>query len=144
VRNFYKQAIKDKGGRKRMRILLVEDDSYLVRMYQKVLELEGFEVVVAQDGETGTKLAETDKPDLVLLDIMLPKMSGYQVLDALRSKETTKHLPVIVLTNLASSEDINLATAKGANRVVVKSQNDPMQVAGIVKEYLAQMGKTAN
>ena len=126
-----------------MKILLVEDDTYLVRMYQKVLELEGFEVLVAQDGEFGVKQAETGKPDLVLLDIMLPKMSGYQVLDALRSKETTKNLPVLVLTNLASSEDINLATAKGANRVVVKSQNDPMQVAAIVKEYLAQMGKTA-
>jgi DNA-binding response OmpR family regulator len=126
-----------------MKILLVEDDTYLVRMYQKVLELEGFEVLVAQDGELGVKQAELGKPDLVLLDIMLPKMSGYQVLDALRSKETTKNLPVLVLTNLASGEDINLATAKGANRVVVKSQNDPMQVAAIVKEYLAQMGKTA-
>ncbi len=123
-----------------MKILLVEDDVYLVRMYQKVLELEGFEVELAQDGELAVKLANQGKPDLVLLDIMLPKMSGYQVLDALRAKETTKHLPVIVLTNLASSEDTNLATAKGANRVVVKSQNDPMQVAGIVKEYLAQMG----
>jgi CheY-like chemotaxis protein len=121
-------------------VLIVEDDTILARMYQKAMEIEGLQVQVAGDGQQALAVIKQQPPALVLLDIMMPKMSGYQVLDVLRAQEETKSLPVVVLTNLHAGEDLQLATSKGANECVVKSKSDPMQVVAIAKKYLGQNG----
>jgi CheY-like chemotaxis protein len=117
-------------------VLVVEDDAVLARMYQKALEIEGIWVEHAADGEEGVAKIKATMPKLVLLDIMMPKMSGFQVLDVIKADEMTRDIPVVVLTNLHSTEDMNLALSKGAAEVIVKSQSNPMEVVAIAKRYL--------
>lgn len=120
-------------------VLVIEDDAILLRMYQKAFEIEGVAVDSAINGEEGLMKVKQNPPSLILLDIMMPKMSGFQFLDALRADPALGNVPVVVLTNLSSSEDTTLAVSKGAKEVVVKSQNDPMQVVAIAKKYLGQV-----
>jgi CheY-like chemotaxis protein len=119
-------------------VLIIEDDTILAKMYQRAFQVEQIPVELAFDGEEGLKKALTMKPSIILLDVMMPKMSGYQVLDAIRSDEVTKEIPVVVLTNLSSVEDTNLAISKGATQVMVKSQSDPFQVVALTKQFLAK------
>jgi len=121
-------------------VLVIEDDQLLLRMYQKAFEIEGIKVVTAGDGEQGLAKVKADPPQLILLDIMMPKMSGFQFLDAIKADPVTANIPVVVLTNLSSAEDINLALSKGAVQCVVKSQNDPMQVVAVAKGFIGQNG----
>jgi CheY-like chemotaxis protein len=123
-------------------VLIVEDDIVLARMYQKAMEIEGLTVQTVGDGLAALDKVKQQMPALMLLDIMMPKMSGYQVLDALRAEPSTKFLPVVILTNLHAGEDLQLATSKGANECVVKSKSDPMQVVAIAKKYLGQAAAT--
>lgn len=120
-------------------VLIIEDDTILAKMYQRAFQVEQVSVDLAFDGEEGLKKATETKPMLILLDVMMPKMSGYQVLDALKANPETQNIPVVVLTNLSSSEDTNLATSKGAAQVIVKSQSDPFQVVALAKQYLGQV-----
>jgi CheY-like chemotaxis protein len=117
-------------------VLIVEDDLVLGRMYAKALEIEGLQVEMATNGEEAVTKIKTTLPKLVLLDIMMPKMSGYQVLDIVKADEAVKSIPIVVLTNLSSKEDTALALAKGAVECVVKSQSNPMEVVAIAKRYL--------
>ncbi|OGV97354.1 hypothetical protein A2W24_06515 [Microgenomates group bacterium RBG_16_45_19] len=125
-------------------VLIIEDDMILAKMYQRAFGVEQVPVELAFDGEDGLKKAMTLKPSLIILDVMMPKMSGYQVLDALKADEVTKGIPVIVLTNLSSAEDTSLATSKGATQVIVKSQSDPFKVVTIAKQYLVAPESTTN
>lgn len=119
------------------KILVVEDDPLIARLYQKALTFEGYDVEVARDGEEGLKKTEEIKPTLILLDIMMPKMHGFEVLDNLKAKEETKKIPVVVLTNLASPRDAETALSKGAVKYIVKSEYRPNEIVGMVKEILA-------
>ncbi len=120
------------------KILLVDDDALLVRMYQKKLENDGFTVETADDGDVALKKLPEFKPDLVLLDIMMPKMNGYEVLKNLKENQATKDLPVILLTNVGSSdEDIQKGLELGAVAYLVKAGNRPSAVVSKVKEILA-------
>lgn len=121
-------------------MLIIEDDMILAKMYQKAFGVEQVPAELAFDGEEGLQKALTTKPSLIILDVMMPKMSGYQVLDRLKADEATKTIPVIVLTNLSSAEDTNLAISKGARQVIVKSQSDPFQLAAMAKQYLQPAG----
>jgi len=112
------------------KILLIEDDQLMSRMYQKIFTFEGYKVETAVDGEQG-------KPTLILLDIMMPKMNGLQVLEKLKADPETKKIPVVVLTNLAGQQDAEAALAKGAVKYIVKSEYDPKQIADMVKEVIA-------
>jgi CheY-like chemotaxis protein len=125
-----------------IKILVVEDDPLMSRMYQKIFMFEGYEVEMAADGEEGWEKAKTVKPTLILLDIMMPKMNGIQVLDKLKLDPDTKAIPVIMLTNLAGTQDAENALAKGAVKYIIKSQFEPKQVTDMVKEVLA--GYTRN
>ena len=87
------------------KILLVDDDTLLVRMYQKKLQNDGFIVAIADDGVTALKKVPEFKPDLIVLDIMMPKMNGLQVLTKLKEQKTTEKIPVILLTIRDSVED---------------------------------------
>ena len=119
------------------KILIVEDDPLIARLYQKSLSFEGYNVEVARDGEEGLKKIAENNPPLILLDIMMPKIPGFEVLDRIKSQEETKKIPVIVLTNLASPRDAETALSKGAVKYIVKSEYQPKQIVNMVKEILA-------
>ena len=119
------------------KILIIEDDPLMLRLYQKIFRFEGFEVDVATDGELGLDSARKIKPTLILLDIMMPKLNGLQVLEKLKSDSETKKIPVVMLTNLAGSQDAEKAMSMGAVKYIIKSEYDPKQVTNMVKEILA-------
>ena len=119
------------------KILLIEDDPLMLRVYEKILERNDFQIVAASRGQEGLTKAKEEKPDLILLDIMMPEMDGFEVLGKLKSDDTTKNLPVIALTNLAGEEDAKKALEMGAIRYIIKSEHDPAGVVKIAKEVLA-------
>ena len=118
------------------KILFVEDDPTLQETLGEVLKGEGFEVLQALDGEEGLKLASEKNPDLILLDLNLPKISGFEVLGLLKGAEGTKNIPVIVLTNLESPEDIQKALYAGATTYLLKASYDLDDVLVKVKKAL--------
>jgi CheY-like chemotaxis protein len=124
------------------KILVVEDDPLMSRMYQKIFTFEGYEVHMAGDGQEGLDAARELKPTLILLDVMMPKLNGLQVLEKLKADPQTKTIPVIMLTNLAGEQDAETALSKGAIKYIIKSEHDPKEVADMVKEAVA--GYTRN
>ena len=112
------------------------------RMYQKIFTFEKYEVEMAHDGEEGLEKARTIKPTIILLDIMMPKMNGLQVLDKLKSDPDLKSIPVVMLTNLAGEKDAENALMKGAVKYIIKSQHEPKEVVRMVQEIIA--GYTRN
>ena len=119
------------------KVLIIEDDSLMVRMYQKIFEFEKYEVEVATDGKEGLKKASSGKPTLILLDIMMPKMNGIQVLEKLKADPATEKIPVVILTNLSGQRDAETALKMGAVKYIVKSEHKPEEVVKIVKGILA-------
>jgi len=119
------------------KVLIIEDDPLMIRLYQKVFKFEGYDVEVASNGEEGLQKVESFAPTLVLLDIMMPKMNGLEVLEKMKANEKTKKIPVVVLTNLAGQQDAETAIAKGAVKYIVKSEYEPKEVVKMVKEILA-------
>lgn len=104
------------------KIMLVEDDNNLREIYEARLTAEGYTIVSAQDGEAALALAAKERPDLIITDVMMPKISGFEMLDILRNTENLKDVKVIMLTALGQSEDNARAGALGADRYLVKSQ----------------------
>src|SRR6266511_2028646 len=99
---------------KNVKILLVEDDSCLASVYATKFELEGFSVFHAADGEVGLAMAEKVVPDIVLLDILMPKMDGFEMLHRLKMDPKLVHIPVVMLTNLGQKEDVERCLKEGA------------------------------
>ena len=95
------------------KILFIEDESALQKTFGEILKQEGYEMISALDGEVGLRLAKTQKPDLVLLDLILPRVHGFEVLKELKEAQETKDIPVIVLTNLEGIGDIDKALELG-------------------------------
>lgn len=118
------------------RILIVEDDPLISRMYQRVFTFEGFDVEMARDGEEGLEKAKKTKPNLMLLDVMMPKKTGIDVLKELKADDKLKNVPVIVLTNLSSMQDAETAIELGAVKFIIKSDNKPTDVVKQVREIL--------
>lgn len=119
------------------KVLIVEDDPLMSRMYQKIFTFEGYEVLMAGNGEEGLEKAKKEKPTIILLDVMMPKMNGLQMLEKLKLDPDSKSIPVIMLTNLAGEKDAETALSKGAVKYIVKSEYEPKQVVDMVKEILA-------
>src|SRR4030042_1028801 len=120
------------------KILFVEDESALQKTLGDVLEQEGYKVMSALDGEAGLKMAQTEIPDLILLDLILPKMHGFEVLRMLKSDEATKDIPIIVLTNLESMGDIEKALELGATTYLVKESYTLEEVVSKIKKALGE------
>jgi len=116
-----------------MVILLVEDDEFLSELYATKLTLEGFEVIAATDGKKGLKLALEKRPDLVLLDIILPKLDGFEVLKAIKADPTGKDIPVILLTNLSQRDEVNRGLELGAVDYLIKAHFMPSEVVKKIK-----------
>ncbi|MDD4901995.1 MAG: response regulator [Patescibacteria group bacterium] len=109
------------------KILLVEDDPMVIRMYQRKLTLEGFDLTLAFNGEEGLVALAKDRPDLVLLDIMMPKMDGFEMLKKVKADPALKDIPVVILTNLGDrSEDVQKSKESGADDYWVKA-NMPLK-----------------
>jgi len=118
------------------KILFIEDESALQKTLGEIIGQEGYEIISALDGEIGLKLAETKKPDLVLLDLILPKLHGFEVLKKLKENETTKHIPIIVMTNLEGIGDVERAIELGATSYLVKAQYKLEEVVDKIKKAL--------
>ncbi len=117
-------------------VLLIEDDPLLTKMYKAKFTTEGFNVLVAQDGEEGLKMALENNPDIILLDIMMPKLSGLDLLSKLREDPKGKDVPVIILTNLTQQKEAQRALDLGAKEFMVKANLTPGQVVEKIKKYL--------
>lgn len=126
------------------KILLVEDDPLIYRMYQKLFTLEGFETETAENGQEGLEKLVTFKPDVILLDIMMPKMNGLEMLTKLKAEESTKDIPVAVLTNVSDLGVANEIFAKGADISIVKSETEPETVIEWINSVLAKKGGTTD
>ena len=118
------------------KIMLVEDDNNLREIYEARLLAEGYEIVTARDGEEALAVAVKERPDLIISDVMMPKISGFDMLDILRSTPETKDVKVIMMTALSQAEDKERASKLGANRYLVKSQVTLEDVAKVAHEVL--------
>jgi len=118
------------------KILLIEDDSFLLQMYATKLDLEGFSVFEATDGEKGIRMAKKVLPNLILLDMILPKKDGVAVLTELKNDNSTKDIPVIVLSNDGQKERIDRCLALGAKDYLIKAHFIPSEVITRVQEVL--------
>ena len=123
------------------KILIVEDDNFLVEMYTTKFELEGFDVISAEDGKKGLEMVSREKPDIILLDILMPVMDGFAVLDALKKDKTTADIPVILLTNLGQKDDVKKGFEKGAVGYLIKAHFMPSEVVEKIKKILKEHKK---
>lgn len=126
------------------KIMLVEDDNNLREIYEARLAAEGHEIISAKDGEEALALAIKEKPDLMLCDIMMPKISGFDMLDILRSTEGIKNTKVIMMTALSQAEDKARAAKLGADRYLVKSQVTLEDMAKAVEDVLNGKSESTN
>ncbi|PIQ74996.1 MAG: response regulator [Candidatus Portnoybacteria bacterium CG08_land_8_20_14_0_20_40_83] len=117
-------------------ILFIEDEPTLQKTLGRALEQEGYEVQSALDGQSGLALVKRIKPNLILLDLILPKMDGFAVLKELKKDADTKEIPVIVLTNLESPQDIERALSEGATNYLVKANYELNDVVKKIKELV--------
>lgn len=120
------------------KILLIEDDEILSRVLREELVDGGFKVESAMDGDEGEKKVKSEKPDLVLLDLILPKKHGFEVLAAIKKELETKDIPVIILTMLGSDDDIKKGLKLGANDYIVKSQHAISEIVEKVQKFFSQ------
>lgn len=118
------------------KILLVEDDPFLLDMYSTKFKEVGFDVVIAQDGEMAIVKAKEILPDLILLDVVLPKKDGFEVLKVLKSSSETAKIPVVMLTNLGLDSDVKRGLELGAQSYIIKAHFTPTEVVAKVKDIL--------
>lgn len=124
----------------KQKVFLVEDDLFLSDMYRTKFELAGFEMPHAEDGENAVRLIKEAKPDIVLLDIVLPKMSGFDVLKKLKGDADTKDIPVVMLTNLSQKDDVDKGFALGASDYIIKAHFTPADVVSKIEIVLGGGG----
>ena len=125
------------------KVLLVEDDPTESRLYQNLLAAEGFAVVAIDNAQECRQKIIEEKPDVVLLDIMMPKMNGFEALDVLQFDAETKKTPVIMLTNLADPRYEEESLRHGAVKFLIKSQTENKQLISIINDVIAAFGKKA-
>lgn len=133
--------MEEEKPKPKQRILIIEDDFFVRDLYDRELAREGFEVSTAEDGAEGLLKVIEEKPDLVLLDIMLPKMSGLDVLKKLKEKEEVKDIPVVLLTNLGQDNVIREGFSLGAIGYLIKAAYTPTQIIEEVKKFLKENKK---
>jgi len=121
-----------------VKVLFIEDDPAVAEMYKLKLELDGYTVTVARDGEEGLQMAGSSPPDIIFLDTRLPKMDGFAVLERLRSAERTKDIPVIILSNYGERELVDRGLKLGALEYLIKSQTTPANLSRGVEGWLKE------
>jgi DNA-binding response OmpR family regulator len=123
---------------KKTKVLIIEDEEMLANMYISKFEKEGYQAEKSENGRVGLEEAKTMKPDVILLDIMMPEVDGFMVLKDLKEDPATKNIPIIMLTNLGQEEDVEKGTKLGAIDYLVKANLTPAQVVEKVKEVLSK------
>ena len=118
------------------KILIVEDDKFVRELIVQKLTEEKFEVSSAKDGEEGVKKAESEKPDLILLDLILPGIDGFEVLSRIRKNPETEKISVIVLSNLDEKGDVDRGVKLGANDYLIKAHFTPKEIVEKVRSIL--------
>ncbi|OQA37178.1 MAG: Transcriptional regulatory protein SrrA [Parcubacteria group bacterium ADurb.Bin326] len=121
---------------KKIKVLLVEDESMIVDMYKMRLEEEGFEVLVTDKGTEAFEIASKEKPNIILLDVILPEIDGFSVLQMIKDDSKTKNIPVMMLTNLGQESDKEKGSQLGAVEYFIKSQHTPADVLSAVKKIV--------
>ncbi|PIP23369.1 MAG: response regulator [Candidatus Nealsonbacteria bacterium CG_4_10_14_0_2_um_filter_38_17] len=120
------------------KILLVEDEEIMINLLQKKLEKEGYEVFVTRDGEEGLKVMREIRPDLVLLDIIMPKKGGFEVLEEMMKDPDLKKISVIVISNSGQPVELDKAQKMGARDWLIKTEFDPQEVIGKVVKLIGK------
>ncbi|OGF49606.1 hypothetical protein A3G55_02075 [Candidatus Giovannonibacteria bacterium RIFCSPLOWO2_12_FULL_44_25] len=128
--------VKSSGGGGKARILIVEDDKFLRDLIVQKLKREGFLTFEALDGEEGLKMVEEKLPDLILLDLILPGLDGFEVLRRVKGDKQLSQIPVIVLSNLGQKEDMDRALSGGAEDFMVKAHFTPNEIIAKIKVVL--------
>ena len=118
------------------KIAIIEDDSVISQMYRMKFEADGFEVRIANNGRIGIDLVKSFKPDVILLDIQMPEMNGAEALKQIRTQDSSKTIPVIVLTNLGEEEAPSELRALGIHSYIVKANLTPRQVVAHIKKAI--------
>ena len=121
-----------------IRVLFVEDDPTVAQMYRLKLELDGYRVVMAKDGEEGLRLAVEVNPDIIFLDIRLPKVDGFSVLEGLRATDRTRNVPVVILSNYGEQDLVDRGLRLGALEYLIKSQTTPAHLSRGVENWLKE------
>jgi DNA-binding response OmpR family regulator len=120
------------------RVLIVEDDQALIDLYEKKFINSGYEVIRAENGQEGLEKAQSEKPDVILLDIMLPVMNGFEVLKNLKKKNILDKIPVVILSNYGETKNVTEGLVSGAIEYLIKVEHTPEEVVNIVKDALAE------
>lgn len=121
---------------KKQTVLLVEDDLFIATAYKDGLERDGLSVMLVTDGKEAMEYLEENTPDVILLDIILPVMDGFEVLETIKGDQRLKEIPIIILSNLGQETDIERGTALGAIDYLVKSDHTLADVIKVVKSHL--------
>lgn len=118
------------------KILLIEDEELIITLLQRKLEKEGYQVSVGRDGVEGMEKMKEDKPDLVLLDIVMPRMGGFEVMQEMRGEKGLKDIPIIIISNSGQPVELDRAKMMGARDWLIKTEFDPKEVLTKVKKQI--------
>jgi two-component system alkaline phosphatase synthesis response regulator PhoP len=118
------------------KILIIEDEELLYNLLERKLNEKGYQASVAKDGAEGMKMIREIKPDLILLDIVMPNKNGFEVMDEMQADEKLKHIPVIVISNSGQPVEIDKAKELGAKDWLIKTEFDPQEVIEKVKKQI--------
>jgi DNA-binding response OmpR family regulator len=121
---------------KKLKVLLVEDEPMIVDMYKLRLEEEGYEIINTDRGSEALEIAKKEKPDIILLDIILPEADGFFILQSLKAQAGTKKIPVLLLTNLGQESDQKKGSELGAAGYFIKAQHTPADIAKEIEKIL--------
>ena len=117
-------------------ILLVEDDPFLIDIYTTKLKEEGFKIDVAKNGQVALDFLKKHKPDILLLDIVLPQVDGWEILKRIKKEHKFKNLPIIVLSNLGQKQEVEKSFKLGAAKYLIKAHYTPAEIVGEIKKTL--------
>lgn len=120
------------------KILIIEDEKLMLDLLQRKLTKEGYEISVAKDGEEGIRVIKEVKPNLILLDIIMPKMGGFEVMEEMNKDKELKKIPVIVISNSGQPVELDRAQKLGAKDWMIKTEFDPQEV---IDKVVKQIGK---
>jgi CheY-like chemotaxis protein len=120
-----------------IKLLLVEDNPVVQRLYDVAFTIENLEVITANDGQEALKLARSERPDVIIMDIMMPKMNGLEALQVLKSHKQTKAIPVIILTAFEEETLVQQALQLGAAHYLLKGATEPDEIATIIRQVVA-------
>lgn len=127
--------------KKKRKILIIEDERLLLDMYESYFEKAGYEVRAAKNGRPGIEIAKTEKLDLIITDIVMPDMDGYDVIKKIREDTTTKKIPILVFSNLCQQSEINKGLAMGADEYIVKTDITPIELLKKIENMINQVKK---